>query len=715
MDGAVEQTQVRPTRVAAFGGWAARTEVVTAAFVLLLAVTAVVRILVTREFPAPWIMGDELHYSEFARSFAADGVMRLRETSSSLRTIYPILISPGWHADSVSTAYALAKTLNVLLMTIAAVPFFLWARRLVRPVLALTAALLFLLLPTALYANMVMTESAFLLAFLTSILLAALALERPTVFRQALAVASIGLPFAVRTQGVVLVPILLTAIAIKVLLDVWAEGRLATRPLLAALRGYLVMLLLVGGAALAYGALKLVQGNGLSSGLGVYAGVAEVDYSLRVVARWAVLHLAELVFAVGVIPVSALIVVAGMAVAGPRATGARERSFLALALGSIFWIVITVAAYASHYSARIEERNMFYVEPLLLLALVIWLDKGLPRPPRLTAAAVVAPAALLLALPLESLFNVPVLGDTPGLIPLTRVAAHLQEGIDGTRVLFGLGVLAAGLFFALVPRRWGVVLAPMGIALFLVFSSVTVLRAWAGQSRATHASQGTTDLSWIDKTIGPDADAAFLFTSDFQADPHPLWQSEFWNRSVRRVFLLDALDPNGYPAIPTTLDRAGRLATAPGTRQPKYVVTAPGVNVEGRLLASTPRLALYRVSSPLRLADRSSGLTADGWTGADATYTRYYPGAKVVFVDLSRPALPAVPSRVRVELASKGSTVAHRAWIARSDSEKTFRFRAPPAPFSVRIQVTPTFSPSQFGLADTRQLGVLARIRALPQ
>jgi len=266
-----------------------------------------------------------------------------------------------------------------------------------------------------------------------------------------------------------------------------------------------------------------------------------------------------------------------------------------------------------------------------------------------------------------------------------------------------------------VPRRWGVVLAPIGIAVFLVFSSVTVLKAWAGQARATHASQGTNDVSWIDKTIGPGADAAFLFTPDFQVDPHPLYQSEFWNRSVRRVFLLDAFDPNGYPAIPTTLNSAGRLVTAPGTRQPKYVVTAPGVDVDGKLLASTPRLALYRIASPLRLADRSSGLTADGWTGADATYTRYDPGAKLVVVGLSRPALPVGPGRVRVELDSRGSTVAHRAWLARSDSEKTFRFRAPPAPFTVRIHVTPTFTPSQFGLADTRQLGVRAKVRALPR
>jgi hypothetical protein len=710
-----ERTNVGQTRSRPLARWTDRRHAVTVAFLVMVGVVALVRILLTRSLPAPWILGDELHYSELAKSFASNGVMRFREEPSSLRSLYPVLVSPAWLASSVGTAYALAKALNVLLMTLAAIPFFLWARRLVRPGFALVATLLVLLLPALLYANMIMTESAFLPAFLLSLLLAALALERPTPLRQVLAIVSIALPVAIRAQGVVLVPILLTAVALMVLLEARASGPITFRSLAKGLRRYLITLAVLGGAAVAYIALKLVQGHGLSSGLSAYSGVTSAHYSFRDVARWSVLHLAELVFAVGFIPVCALIVLAGIAWASPRASDDRELVFLALTVAATFWMVVFVGAFASRYSARIEERNMFYVEPLLLLAFVLWLEKGLPRPPRLTAAAVVVPAALLLSLPLENLFNLSLLADTPGLIPLSRVAVHLQEGIDGTRVLLALGVLTAGLFFALVPRRWGLVLAPIGIALFLVFSSVTVLKAWAGQSRATHASQGTNDLSWIDKTIGSDADAAFLLTPDFQVDPHPLWQSEFWNRSVRRVFLLDAFDPNGYPAIPTTLNGAGRLVTARGTRQPKYVVTAPGVDVDGKLLASTPRLALYRVSSPLRLDDRSSGLTADGWTGADATYTRYFPGAKVVTVDLSRPELPAAPSRVRVELASKGSTVAHRAWLARSDSEKTFRFRAPPAPFSVRIHVTPTFSPSQFGIGDTRQLGVRAKITTLPQ
>jgi len=712
---AVERTDVGQERSRPLADWTQRPHAVTVAFVVLLAVAALVRLLLTRSLPAPWIMGDELHYSALASSFASDGVMRLREEPSTLRSLYPVLVSPAWHASSVGTAYVLTKVLNVLMMTLAAIPFFVWARRLVRPGPALVATLLVLLLPALLYSNMIMTESAFLPAFLLSVLLAALALERPTVLRQALAIVSIGLPVAIRAQGVVLVPILLTAIALKVLLDTRVDGRTTFGSFVRGLRAFVVTLAVIGGGALAYIALKAVQGHGLSSGLGSYGGVTGAHYSLREVARWSVLHLAELIFAVGFIPICALIVLAGLAWAAPKTTEAGERVFLALTVAATFWMVLFVGTFASHYSLRIEERNMFYVEPLLLLALVMWLDKGLPRPPRLTAAAVVAPAALLLSLPLENLFNLSLLADTPGLIPLMRVSVHLKEGIDGARVLLALGILAAGLFFVLVPRRWGVVLAPIGIALFLVFSSVTVLKAWAGQSRATHASQGTNELSWIDDKIGRDADAAFLFTPDLQADPHPMLQSEFWNRSVRRVFLLDAADPNGYPAIQTTLSRDGRLVTAAGTRQPKYVVTAPGVAIEGKLLASTPRLSLFRVSSPLRLVDRASGLTADGWTGAEATYTRYRPGAKAVFVDLSRPDLPAPPSQVSVELVSNGSTVAHRAWVARANAEQIFRFKAPPAPFSVRIHVTPTFSPSDFGIADTRQLGVLAKIRALPQ
>src|SRR5262245_29164383 len=171
---AVERTNVPEARSGPFAGWAERRHAITIGFVLMLGIAAVVRILLTRQIPAPWILGDELHYSELAKSFASDGVMRLREEPSTIRSLYPALVSPAWLATSIGTAYPLAKVFNVLLMTLAAVPFFLWARRLVTPAFALVATLLMLLLPALLYANMIMTESAFLPAFLLSVLLLAL-------------------------------------------------------------------------------------------------------------------------------------------------------------------------------------------------------------------------------------------------------------------------------------------------------------------------------------------------------------------------------------------------------------------------------------------------------------------------------------------------------------------------------------------------------------
>ena len=68
-----------------------------------------------------------------------------------------------------------------------------------------------------------------------------------------------------------------------------------------------------------------------------------------------------------------------------------------------------------------------------------------------------------------------------------------------------------------------------------------------------------------------------------------------------------------------------------------------------------------------------------------------------------------------VELVKGDDVLARRAWVAHSGKAKSFRFQAPPAPFSIRLHVEPTFSPSQFGLADTRQLGVQETVTVIPR
>ena len=90
----------------------------------LLLVAFLVRLYLTRRIPAPWIMGDELLYSDLARNFADTGHVAIRGMAVSVRTsrMYPVVIAPAWLADSTTAAYGLAKTINALLMTLAAVP-----------------------------------------------------------------------------------------------------------------------------------------------------------------------------------------------------------------------------------------------------------------------------------------------------------------------------------------------------------------------------------------------------------------------------------------------------------------------------------------------------------------------------------------------------------------------------------------------------------------
>ena len=520
---------------------------------------------------------------------------------------------------------------------------------------------------------------------------------------------------ACRLQNVVFVAILPLAVAVKLFLDWRALERQFV--LKRELRSYLPTLVALAALVLTYGSYQAVRGRPLSGGLGGYEVVANAHYSLRDVARWVVFHVAELSFAVALIPVSALIIMFGLACTRRFATTSAERAFLAVAAASLLFIV-QAGAFASRFILRIEERNMIYVEPVLLLAFVLWLERGAPRPQRLTLVAFLVPVALLTSIPFERLFNVSIFSDTTGLLPLFRVSALVSGGTDGMRVLLVLGALAVMVFAALASTRVLVVGGLIGVALFLGVSTKMVVGSQRSQAVAARLDSGASDVNWVDDRLPTGETAALLFNSDLAADGHPAWQTEFWNRDVQRVVYLGARD-FGFPGFDASVSPTGRLSPANGAggRPPAvdYVVAPVGVDLAGELVATEGRFAVWKVSKPLRLATRSEGFTGDGCDRADATLTRYLPGAKLVFVDLSRPKLPVAPGVVRVELVSRGSVVETRRWVARSDSSRTFRFRAPAAPFSVQIHVAPTFSPADVGIADTRQLGVLASVRTLPR
>ena len=695
---------------------------------VVVAISIGVRIWLTRKIATPWIMTDELLYSEMAKSFASTGHFLIRGAPSGIGNVaYPALISPAWLFHPMATTYGLAKAINVIVMTATVVPLYIWGRRLMSPLYALVAVGLVLLMPSFMYSSMLMTENAFLPAFVLAAFAFALALERPTLLRQLFAFGAILLATVVRYQGLVLLLVLPTAILLKVLLELWAEPRpRSLRFLGAELRRYWVSGALLVAAACSYVLLELARGRGLSSGLGTYQDVARKNYSFDAARHWILLHFAELGLSVAILPACAFLLLLGLAFTRGGTRSAAERAFLAVAAAAIAWIVVEVAVFASGFSLRIEERYMFFLAPLLFLSLALWLDRGLPRPPLLTLVAAAVPAALLFALPLGSLLNISIFSDTFGLIPFLRLSQRFVPGGFGeTRHFLLAGGIAAALAFILWPRHgWPELLFPASVAAFLVLSSYSVegtLRDYSGGLKDSAGTLGSP--SWVDQRIGSGGNATFLLgtTSETWPETLSLWQTQFWNRSLHSVYNLSTPEPAGGPETAARVDSANGLivSTTSGTRlRAQNIISSLSFGLDGRLIAARPPFALYRTKGPLRVAQETTGIYGDGWMSSDAAYTRFAvdaPGR--VAVSLSRTAWTGqdVPGHVRIELAPLGGKpLGMRTWVIHTGSVRVFTIPTPRRRFQVTIHISPTFSPSQFGQPDTRQLGAQVAFRYRP-
>ena len=701
------------------------TLVVVGAFLLAVAV----RYALALQIATPWIMADELIYSEMAKNFADHGEFLLRDVASPLRNIaYPVLIAPAWLAGSIESAYAIARLINVLVMSLAAVFVYFWGRRLMSVGWSLLAAGLVLLMPTLIYTGMLMTENLFFTTFVGSCFAIALALERPTLARQALPLAAIVLTYYVRPQGLVLLGIYALALVLKLAFDLREPGQeRGLRYLLRELRQFIptALVLLVG--AVGYVLLNATRGHGLESGLGAYGGVVKVQYDREIATQWIVDHFAELGLSVALIPVSALIVLFGLSLRGWASTGA-ERAFVAVASSAFVLAVIVVGLYASRFAIRIEERNMSSVAPLLFLALALWLSRGLPRPWLLAAVAGLAPAMLLYALDLGALLNIGILSDTFGLIPLLRLSGELDGGVESVQTLMGSAGIIVALAFVLLPRRIAVVVLPAFVAVSLAVFSWTIFGAIRDHADRTLALTSTTNPSWIDEELGSGEEAAYVYgaTPDYFGEAQVLWQTEFWNRGVGTVYTLGPPDP-GLTASAATFDMlTGRIFPTSGAARPKpirHVVVPRSVKVDGQLLAEQEWLALYRVGSPLRLATHLGGVYQDSWMADFAAFTHYAKpkrkGALEVRVSRLGWGGPSPPSKVTLKVGPLGrkdggpvisKVIESRSWTVGSGKARSFRLPTPNVPYRLEIRVTPTFSPVDFGQPDTRQLGAQVQI-----
>ena len=679
----------------------------------LVCLSAGIRFAIAQGYPGPWIFHDEIAYSDLGRSFGRTGSFAIRGVpgGNGFGVVYPALIGPAYAIfGHVPAAYHAARLINAFVMSLAAVPTYLVARRLVRPPLALLAAVLAVAIPAMAYTTSMMTENAFYPAFVLVVLAMYLALERPTILRQLVVFPAILIAFYTRAQGVVFLPALLSAVVILCLLDAWLEpgGRFLAR-FGRGLAAYWVTWVVAAGGTVLVVVYEHVRGRPLNTLLGAYGGVTAFGYHVGPIARWFLYHVGELDFAVGVLPFAAfLFVVTGLL----RSERTRPlRIFAALSVPLVIWFTLAVASYASNpIGDRIEERNLFFVAVLFFIALVVWVDRGLPRRSVAAAAALVAAVALAAAVPYGTLINSNSVSGAFGLLPLMHLESWRVSVAPGNlRWVVLAGAVVAALFLLALPRRFARA-APLAVLCYLALASHPV-HLFTEQASVDSAHAGISlRKDWIDHAAGGHANVAILF---FGLGAVPYWQNEFFNADVDRVYNMNGRY-DGLPQTQLGVDPKTRLLIDPTQNrrlQARYLLVNQSLYPDGRLVAQDAHtgMRLYRTSGRYaRLRQVVNGIYPDTWSSGSLQYLRYGCGGGSLTVVLSSNPL-VHPHNQLITAAVDGKTVARQVIAPARDHGRrmTVPLKSDGGLCSAIFTITPTAQPNvALNNGDRRELGI---------
>lgn len=351
---------------------------------------------------------------------------------------------------------------------------------------------------------------------------------------------------------------------------------------------------------------------------------------------------------------------------------------------------------------------MFYVAPLFLIALLVWIDRGLPRPPPATAVCVAAAAALPALLPFHRLIDAPAESDTLALLPLWWLQEHVIAPSEVVLVVVTAAIVL-GALFVLVPIRYALALPALVLAWF-VFTQERVEFFDHGFPKASVGAlyQGITAprRDWVDAAVGRKADVAFLYSGARPTEqPLTLWENEFFNRSIGPVYDLRGRSMGELPEAPVRQRDDGLLIAAGQPVRHDYVLTDTSVPLEGRLVAedALKGAVLLRTTGPLRIAYRTTGIEADDWSGASASYTRLdCRGGRLVVRLGSDPKL----GRRRLLVAATSGGLRKSVEVA-DGASLTIPLVPMAGRCTVRFTATPTAIPAvvEPGSRDVRRLG----------
>lgn len=576
------------------------------AVALLVVVSTAVRFAAARSFAVPWIAPDEMLYGLLGESLWSTGALEVRGSASPFYSfLTPALVGLALTGRALSEGVELAQLLQGFAMSTAAVPVYLWARRVATARWSVAAAAVTLASPVLAYGGLLVTEALFYPASAWALYALSRALEQPTVARQGLFLLAVTVAAAVRLQALVLLPAFVLAAC------AFALQRRRLTPVLP-----LVPLVVgVGVVVVALAAVRLAYPGSLASTdlLGAYATLGESVTVTEGLVPMLVWHVGAVVLSVAIVPAMATALLVVESFRG-RGLGTAAEACAATAVGYLPLLAAQVGLFASGRVDHVSQRYLVSAIPLLAVGFAGWVGAGAPRT-RTTVVAVGAATLGLVAL-------VPPARLAPGAAmhdALSTAGLHRLDGeeLTGRLVLLGATVAAIALV-ALVPaRRLGALAAVVVAALAL--ASVEATRLVERLSAAEEASMtGGSDARWLDRAqVG---DVTLLVTGDrpWTADARTV----FWNRSVTEVLRFPDV-PGGVPPAPApvSLDAdTGLLRDSRGRPLARGLLVAPAtLAFAGERIAElpagsaeVPSLVVWRTSGPVRVASRVFGLQPNG-------------------------------------------------------------------------------------------------------
>jgi Dolichyl-phosphate-mannose-protein mannosyltransferase len=554
-----------------------------------------------------YVMTDEMLYERLAISIAQlhSPLPHIHgELIGNVNQLYPLLLAPLFDGTLVPSGLRDAHVLNAFVMSSAAIPAFLLARRVTNGSrLSYVVAVLTVCLPWIVLASFVMTESVAYPAFLWAILALHNAAIAPRARNDALLLVAIGVAILARTQFAVLLAI----VPVALLLD-----RPAPRRVVSAHR-----LLAAAYAVLAVVGIVLAATGNLSRALGTYSVTAQGNVAPSGMPRSLLEHIAPLGLGIGIVPF--VLGVAWLLASVVQERTRAQRAFASITGVAVVALLLEVTSYDLRFGAgRLHDRYLFYVVPLLLVAFVaMLLERTWHR------WAIVASGALLAL----AFAFVPVIRF--GKFNFDSPVTYLNEallGIGGSESgaeLFLSFLAIAVMLLLLAGRRVAIGLAALAIVLAPVQTAAAFTRLFEhdGTSGRPLTLDQSVVFDWLDRKIGTGGTVTmvpypFLYAAYWDNVGY-WWNVEFWNASVRRAAVYDGAftgTPETFPTTTLSFDRTTGRANVSPSNYVAQAVAETRFGLAGKVIDEDRGVELIRAVRPWRAQWLALDLYRDGWT-----------------------------------------------------------------------------------------------------